>query len=447
VGHTVNSDREYRLLQQRLDRMVTGAPDSPVLMKILKLLYSPEEARLARGIPSRPTPLRSIALKLDVSENELADKLTAMAERGLVLDFERRGRRFVMLPPIVVGFFEFTFMRTREDVPMKELSHLFEEYMSADDRFARSVFAGQTQVGRALVYEESLPEGDHTEILDWERVSHIVRSASAVAVSLCSCRHKASHLGTVCEHELETCLTFGAAAESLSHRGIAKSITPDEAMEIVASCKEAGLAQVGDNVQRRVSYLCNCCGCCCEMMRAIRLYDVRNAIVTSNWVAGVDEAKCGGCGACVRACPIEAIALSEDDTSSQNETGRTGKFAIVDKTLCLGCGVCHSACNRDAITMNPRLQRVYTPEDVFDRVVTMAIERGKLADLLFENSERLTHRALGRMLSVLEKSPPFRAAMAVKPLRSAFLNTMLSGVRRTADAIGEESEKRGAHPR
>ena len=158
MGHAVNPDREYRLLQKRLDRMVTGAPDSPVLMKILKLLFSPEEAELARGIPGRPTPLRTLARKLEMDEDALGDKLTAMAERGLVLDFERRGRRYFMLPPIVVGFFEFTFMRAREDVPMKELSHLFEEYMSTDDRFARSVFAGQTQVGRAFVREEALPE-------------------------------------------------------------------------------------------------------------------------------------------------------------------------------------------------------------------------------------------------------------------------------------------------
>lgn len=51
MGHTVNPDREYRLLQQRMDRMVTGAPDSPALMKLLSLLFSPEEAGLARRIP------------------------------------------------------------------------------------------------------------------------------------------------------------------------------------------------------------------------------------------------------------------------------------------------------------------------------------------------------------------------------------------------------------
>ena len=85
---------------------------------------------------------------------------------------------------IVVGFFAFSVRWSRDNVPMKELAHRFAENISAGDRCTRSVFAGQTQVGRALVYEDSLPEGDHTEVLDWERVSHIVRSASAAAVSV-----------------------------------------------------------------------------------------------------------------------------------------------------------------------------------------------------------------------------------------------------------------------
>ena len=125
MAHIVNPDREYRLLQQRLDHMVTGAPDSPTLMKILRLLYSPGDASIARRIPMVPTPLSVLARKLDMPADELDDRLTDMAARGLVIDLSHGDKRYFALPPVVIGFFEFTFMRARDDMPMAELAHLF----------------------------------------------------------------------------------------------------------------------------------------------------------------------------------------------------------------------------------------------------------------------------------------------------------------------------------
>ncbi|MBI1987261.1 MAG: 4Fe-4S dicluster domain-containing protein [Nitrospinae bacterium] len=424
MGHTANSDRNYRLLQQRLDCAVTGAPQSPTLMKILKLLFSPEESEFARRIPSRPTPLDVLARKLGIAQDELCDRMTEMAHRGLMIDFEHNGQRYFALPPVVIGLFEFTFMRARDDLPMAELARLFEDYMGEDDRFARSVFQGQTQIGRSLVHEEALQGEGLTEILDWERASHIVRSASASAVSLCSCRHKASHLGRACDRPQQNCLSFNYAAKAMIRCGLAQSITTGEAMRILEECKEAGLAQTGDNVRRKVTYICNCCGCCCGMIQAIQTFDIRNAIVTSNWMMEVDLSRCKGCGMCVNACPVRAIEIAH-----QGEGERKRKWAALDHTLCLGCGVCYSACKSGGISMKPREPRVFTPETIFDRIVAMAIERGKLAQILFEEPEKLSHRALGRIFNILEKSPPFKAAMAIKPLRSAFLNALVKGAK------------------
>ena len=423
MGHVANPEREYRLLQQRYDRTVTGAPYSPTFIKILKLLFSPEEAELARQVPGRPTSLGKLSRKLDMPEEELEDTLTELAQRGVVLDLEHQGKRYYMLPPVVVGFFEFTLMRARDNFPTAELSRLFTEYMDEDDRFAYSLFQGETQVGRSLVREEALPEGDHTEILDWERSSALIKSASALSVGLCPCRHKAGHMGTACDAPVRVCLSLNAGADAMIRNGISDPITTGEAMDILETCKEAGLAQTGDNVQRDVSFLCNCCKCCCGLIKGIRSFGIPHAIVSSNWIMAGDAAQCTGCGACVKACPVDAINVVEQTAGDPKS-----KRAVLDESICMGCGVCYSACKSGAISMKSRPQRVLTPETVFDRVVRMAIERGKLADLLFEAPERLTHRALGRVLSVLEKSPPWKAAMAVKPLRSAFLNAMLKGV-------------------
>ncbi|UCD38573.1 MAG: 4Fe-4S ferredoxin, partial [Fidelibacterota bacterium] len=76
MGHAINSGKSYRLLQQRLDRNLTGAPDSPTFLKILRLLFSPEEAELARQLPSRLTPLETLSQRLNIPPDELGDKLT-----------------------------------------------------------------------------------------------------------------------------------------------------------------------------------------------------------------------------------------------------------------------------------------------------------------------------------------------------------------------------------
>jgi ferredoxin len=424
MGHAIDSTPVYERLQQRLDRNVTGAPESPTLIEILRILFSTEDAELAAQIPTRPTSIENLARRIGLSAEALDDKISDMARRGLVVDLYHDDTRFVSLAPVVIGFFEFTFMRTRDELPMKRLAELFEQYFYESDRFGHSVFQGQTQIGRSLVREEALPDGDHVEILDWERASHIVESASAHAVSLCACRHKASHLGHACDRPLETCLTLNDSAVSMARNGMARSIDVHEAMALLEQCKSDGLAQTGDNVQREVSYICNCCGCCCGMMQAIRTLGIRNAIVTSNWIADIDPSNCKGCARCAEACPAGAITMiPAPGANKKNLRARR------DEDLCLGCGVCHAECKNDALSMTPREQRVYTPETMFDRYASMAIERGKLADLIFGDSDSFSHLAMARILGALERSAPGKALMAIQPLKSVFLSRIIAAAR------------------
>ena len=413
MAHLSNPEREYRLLQERLDLDLNGAPASPAFTKILKLLFSPDEAAFARRLPAMPQSLSSLHNRFSLPQGELEKKLTELAHRGLVVDIEMAGERFFTLAPVVIGFFEFTYMRKGADLPWKELSALFDEYMAQDDRFMRGVFAGETQAERALVHEEALPRdlGEHIEICDWERASAIIKSKKIVAVSTCACRHKALHLDKACQNELDNCLSFDLAAKILLRNGLAKEISVDEGLDVLQRAKESGLCQNADNVKEDVNFICNCCRCCCGFVHAVRHFDLKGAIVSSNWLARVVEEKCVGCKKCELACPVEAIVVTDK------------KAQVSDH--CIGCGVCFSPCKFEAIKMEPRRRRVFTPETMFDKLILQAIERGKLSDLLFSDMEKWSHRALGRIARLIEHSPPTKALLAVKPLRSIFLKSMV----------------------
>jgi ferredoxin len=415
--HDQGSRSVYQHLQQRFDAHLTGAPDSPVFIQILRLLYSPQEAEIARHLPVIPTSLTKIAQHLDMTQAQLEPILDRLARRGVVLDFSQGEQRYYALPPVVIGFFEYVFMRIREDLPMEELARLFDHYMNDDAHFASSVFAGETQLARAIIHEETLPV-EVSEVLDWEKASEIIRQSKGVSVSLCSCRYKASLAGHACERPLETCLTLGAGG--LADLGMARRLSQAEGLDILASAKEHGLMQICDNIQQQPAFICNCCGCCCGMVQAIRRFDLKQAIMTSNWIMVVDLEQCTGCGKCVKACPVNAISLEIGEVE-----GKRRGWALRDETLCLGCGVCAAACANGGITFQPRPQRVYTPETMLEHYLAMAIERGKLAELVFSQPTSLSQRALKRIIRAVERSSPFKAAMSVRPLRSAFMDAVV----------------------
>ena len=413
----------WTALTDRLNRFPQGAPPSDLLYAILKLLFSEREAGLVAQLPIKPFTADTAARTWKLPLDEARRALDALADRGILVDIEHAGATEYVLPPPMAGFFEFSLMRVRDDLDQHLLAELFHQYLNVEEDFVRELFTrGETQLGRVFVNERAVPDGLTLRVLDHERATEVVRTASHIGVGVCYCRHKMQHLGRACDAPMNICLTFNTTAASLVRHGVARGIDAPEALDLLDEARDRRLVQFGENVRQRVSFVCNCCGCCCEALLAARRFGHLHPVHTTNYLPEISADACNGCGKCVQACPVDALGL----VSAHDPGKPKRKRARLDVSTCLGCGVCVTTCDRRAMTLAERAERVITPLNSTHRVVVMAIERGTLADLLFDNRALFSHRALAAVLGVVLRLPPITQALASRQLRSRYLEWLIA---------------------
>jgi len=424
--HTIKAN-SYSSLAQRLNIFPQGAPPTELLFKIIKVLFSEREAELVSLLPIKSFTDKKAAVlwKLNLSDARVI--LNDLADRGILLDYEEDGGTTYVLPPPMAGFFEFSLMRYRKDIDQKVLAELFYQYLNVEEDFIKDLFlSGETQLGRTFVNEGVLTNENALHVLDFERASEVVKTASQIGVGVCYCRHKMEHVGKSCSAPMDICLTFNGPAESLIRHGIARKIDVPEGLDLLSQACDNNLVQFGENVQERVSFICNCCGCCCEALIAARKFGFLNPVHTTNFIPEVIEETCTGCGKCVSLCPVEAMTLVT--ASDPHKPGR--KKAKLTDDQCLGCGVCLRGCKVDALQLKSRKERVITPVNSTHRIVLMAIERGKFQNLLFDNQILFSHRAMAAVLGVILKLPPAKQILASNQFRSRYLLALIEHSKR-----------------
>jgi formate hydrogenlyase subunit 6/NADH:ubiquinone oxidoreductase subunit I len=369
MGHLIHSkDEVYRALAERLNKEPVGAPFNETLMGILQSLYTESEAIIGSKFPLVPMKIEKIAEIVGISLEQLKPILDNMANKGLLIDFPRRETSFYMMAPMVIGFFEYTFMRVRDEVNMRDLAELFQTYFQ--NKEVREEFSGiNTRMMRTLVYEKLIPVAVETEVLTYERASEIIRQFDGGALSMCACRHKAIHLGKSCGAPLEVCTSLGSAAEWVIRRGMGKPATAEELLRVLDKTEELGLVHNCDNVLNKPTYICHCCSCCCVVLTSISEYG-QHSTHPSNFIPRLESDTCSGCGICVDRCPIGAI-------TTMDEEGTEREFPSVNNEICIGCGVCVSSCPNDSLSMSRRSVLHIPPKNSQDKFLRIAQEKSK----------------------------------------------------------------------
>ncbi|MFX0023657.1 MAG: 4Fe-4S dicluster-binding protein [Candidatus Hermodarchaeota archaeon] len=331
----------YRKLQQYFDTFPVGYPStkSGVEIRILKRLFTPEEAKIALNLKFSHSyndfePLESIherlkALEFDYTIDELEAILDNMAKKGAIKSLKQNNQKTYSATVFIIGMFEF------------QVNKLTKEFAEDTKDYMDEVLI--EDMGRNLPLQmRTIPVGISVErdfeVSNFDDVKKLIENAEEpIGIQNCVCRQAMTALGEPCKttSRLEVCMGFGSMAKMYNEMGWSREITKQEAIEILKKNEEEGLIFQPSNSQN-VDFICSCCGCCCEAIRGIKHFPNPGQIISTNFYAQIDEDQCTGCGTCIERCHMDAITLTDDVSN-------------VNIARCIGCGNCVYTCPSEAI--------------------------------------------------------------------------------------------------
>lgn len=345
----------YKQLREFLDRLPAGFPETPtgVEIRLLKKMFTPEQAELALKLKNEPETAAEIAVRTGMDAALLSEKLERMAKDGLIFR-EREGKvRKYQAFQFVVGLYEFQLNRLD-----KEFCELFEEYMPYVGMSMASLTTSQLRV---VPVESSLK--DDTRVAPYNRVREMVGREEIISITDCICKKEQGIMGAPCTKPLEVCMMFGKFAQFYIDNNNARQIDREEAFRILDMAEENGLVLSPTNSQK-LEALCCCCSCCCPTLKNIKIFPNPGEMVTAYYRSVIDGELCTGCGECIEICPMDAI-LDEDGIS------------VVKVERCIGCGLCVDRCPVEAISMEAREDKTDAPPKTFDEILDrISAERG-----------------------------------------------------------------------
>jgi len=329
----------YEKLREALDKLPGGFPSVPsrVELQILKRVFPPEEARVAACMTRTRETSAAIAARAGITEAETERILRGMAKRTVIWGSPRDGTWQYRLAPYVVGFYEEQWANMDH-----ELAHLCEQYWVEGG--LAGIMRPNPPLNRVIPAQRAVKR---EIILPYDDVKAMLMEGKSFEVRDCICRIQQDLVGKrKCKSPLRICFNFSTAERPKGPHDISR----EDALKLLYQAEEIGLVHTVANVARGVTFVCNCCGCCCAVLRGITEFGIENSVARANYYAVVDADACTACGVCETRCQVGACKVND--------------VAHIDLKKCIGCGLCVTGCAAEAVSLNrrPESETVHPPE-------------------------------------------------------------------------------------
>ncbi len=332
----MSEEMVFQALAKHLDSLPEGFPstESGVELRILKYLFTPEQADLAVHLQPMPATAEAVAERANMDAAQVTEMLDEMSAKGLVFSLKPPEKEpLYMAAAFVIGIWEYQLNRLTP-----EFNDMVREYMP---QLQTTMMHMPPQL-RTIPVEKSIDA--KAEVLAYEQARELIKGQKKIVVSPCICRKEHKMMGGGCDKPLETCLSFGWGADYYERNGLGRAIDGDEALVVLQLAEEAGLVIQPSNAQKIVA-MCCCCGDCCESLAALKLHPRPASVASSAFLAKVNQDECVGCETCLDRCQMEALTVVDDSV------------AVVNPDRCIGCGLCVTTCPTEAISLERK------PED------------------------------------------------------------------------------------
>ncbi|MFX1409390.1 MAG: ATP-binding protein [Promethearchaeota archaeon] len=351
-------------------------PINDTMIDLLKLLINEEQLPFIMAFrKSFSQTMEQLKVSSKMSEDDIKMHVKKLAIKGLL--FNQPNTKGVMvyrlMPIMMIGAFEYTFMKKIEiSEETEKLAMLFAKLFNELTDFVQKNYdtivpiyqnfppidrtvpildkTTSSEEVKILINEEiSLPE---EKVLPTQKIEELINKFDVIAVGHCFCRNHKDLLGNPCKQtELrENCFTFGKSARYTVEQGFARLIDKNEALKILKLSEEAGLVHKAfhphEDITRAETSICNCCECCCATFERWREGTI-SMINSTNYLSHIDEDLCTGCSICTDKCPVNAIAVNDNNVAERNAD------------WCIGCGICAHFCPENAISLLEGMRKVY----------------------------------------------------------------------------------------
>ena len=365
----VSEDPIYEELRKKIDEsMPIGFPasDDGSELRLLELLFTPEEAKIAINLGVLPERLKVIHRRvkkagISISLNEMEEILDGLVEKGAIvggaiLDDEKQGKRY-SLTQWILGMWEL-----QVDKLTKEFAELAERY-SLETFYKELHQKDKPCQMRTIPVEKSLTPEHRVSTYDNIR-ELLENTVDSIAVMNCICRQEHDLIEKSCKVSdiRRNCIAFDNFAEiAIKIVPSARRISKDELLKILDTNQKEGFVIQSENNQNP-QYMCFCCGCCCGILTLHKALPNPVSFWATNFYVTVDPELCEGCGTCVDRCQADAMKLNEKKGIS-----------VVDLKRCLGCGNCVASCPSEAIELHKKETETVPPltgEDMVEVIMT-----------------------------------------------------------------------------